>query len=89
MSDEKKAVTRNANVAKAESRELRYLWKTYVKSAHGIHRSCGIWLSVVSAVSLFMVIVALFIDSRFAWLVVQVLNDAADDVADALGVQRN
>lgn len=89
MSDEKKAVTRNANVAKAESRELGYLWKTYVKSAHGIHRRCDIWLSVAFVVSLFMIVVALFIDSRFAWLVVQILNDAADDVADALGVQRN
>lgn len=87
MSDEKKAATMNTKVAKAESRELGYLWKTYVKSAHGVHCRCGIWLSAIFVVSLFMVIAALLIDDRFAWLVVQELKDAANDISDALGVQ--
>jgi hypothetical protein len=80
-------------MAQKESAELDHLWKNYVDSSGGLcRRRCRSRLAVV-AVVLLLIVGALFVDDEHAWsavrVVVEVFDNAADDIADALGVQRN
>jgi hypothetical protein len=74
-----------------EDRELKHLWGIYVaRKKRGYFISArALWALGLMASGL--VVGALFVEDDYAWaavcVVVQVLDDAADDVMDALGVQ--
>jgi hypothetical protein len=93
MGDQNGNGHKSNKMAQKESEELDHLWKNYVDSSGrlGKRRQWGRPAEIVAA--LLLIVGALFVDDHYAWsavrVVVDVLNDAADDVADALGVQRN
>jgi hypothetical protein len=74
-----------------EDRELKHLWDIYVAG-----KKKGYFISVralwaLGLMASGLVVGALFVEDDHAWaavcVVVQELDDAADDVMDALGIQ--
>jgi hypothetical protein len=77
----------NKSNKNTEDMELGHLWKNYViSSRHRRWRKFGL-----SAVALVLIVGALFVEDDHAWaavgVMVEVLNDTADYVMDALGVE--
>lgn len=80
-------------MAHKESDELDRLWKSYVDSS-GKGRRRRRWArSATIVVVLLLIVGALFVDDDIAWsavrVVAEIFDHAANDIADALGVQRD
>lgn len=76
----------NKSTKITEDVELGHLWKNHViSSKHRRWRRIGL-----SALALVLIVGALFVEDELAWaaagVLVEVFNDAADDILNALGV---
>lgn len=93
MSTPKDANKNTNQIAHKESDELDRLWKSYVDSSGkgGQRRQWARPAAIVA--TLLLIVGALFVDDDIAWsavrVVAEIFDHAADDIADALGVQRD
>lgn len=93
MNTQKDYGNEDQKAAQREAQELGYLWKNYVDNSGKMCKRPHCVRLAAGAVALLLIVVALFIDDNLAWsalyAIADVLNDTADNVADALGVQRD